>query len=105
MQVAGHVLWPRAAWLYHGATLLMTLSFLVSGGLVTLGRQKLPFYDIILVRGGLASRATGLGPEGPPSAKVPMGPFCAGRKIFKWLILDELSDSDKTTSFNQRKIG
>ena len=41
MQVAGHVLWPRAAWLYHGATLLMTLSFLVSGGLVsklTLGR-------------------------------------------------------------------
>ena len=53
MQVAGHVLWPRAAWLYHGATLLMTLSVLVSGGLVsklTLGRQKLPFYDIILVR-------------------------------------------------------
>ena len=53
MQVAGHLLWPRAAWLYHGATLLMTISFLVSGGLVsklTLGRQKLPFYDIILVR-------------------------------------------------------
>ena len=35
MQVAGHVLWPRAAWLYHGATFLMTLSFLVSGGLVS----------------------------------------------------------------------
>ena len=34
-------------------------------------------------RGGLASRATGLGPEGPPSAKVPMGPFCAGRKILQ----------------------
>ena len=52
MQVAGHVLWPRAAWLYHGATLWITLSFLVSGGLVsklTLGREKLPFYGIILV--------------------------------------------------------
>ena len=35
MQVAGHVLWPRAAWLYHGATFLMTQSFLVSGGLVS----------------------------------------------------------------------
>ena len=35
MQVAGHVLWPRAAWLYHGATFLMTLSFLVSGGFVS----------------------------------------------------------------------
>ena len=34
-------------------------------------------------RGGLASRATGLGPEGPPSAKVPMGPFCAGRNILQ----------------------
>ena len=22
MQVAGHVLWPRAAWLYHGGHLL-----------------------------------------------------------------------------------
>ena len=35
MQVAGHVLWPRAAWLYHVATILMTQSFLVSGGLVS----------------------------------------------------------------------
>ena len=36
MQVAGHVLWPRAAWLYHRTTfLMMTLSFLVSGGLVS----------------------------------------------------------------------
>ena len=38
---------------------------------------------LVLTRGGLASRATGLGPEGPPSARVPMGPFCAGRKIFQ----------------------
>ena len=53
MQVAGHVLLPRAAWLYYGAIFLVTLSFLVSGGLVsklTLGRQKLLFCDIILVR-------------------------------------------------------
>ena len=59
MQVTGHVLWPRAAWLCHGATLLMTLSFLVSGGLVsklTLGRQKLLFYDIILVRVSYGAR-------------------------------------------------
>ena len=35
MHVAGHVLWPRAAWLYHGTTFLVTLSFLVSGGLTT----------------------------------------------------------------------
>ena len=35
MQVAGHVLWQRAAWLYHRATFLVTLSFLVSGGLVS----------------------------------------------------------------------
>ena len=34
-------------------------------------------------RGGLASRATGLGPEGPPSARVQMGPLCAGRKILQ----------------------
>ena len=40
-------------------------------------------FDKVDFRGGLASRATGLGPEGPPSAKVPMGPFCAGRKIFQ----------------------
>ena len=32
MQVAGHVLWPRAAWLYHGATFLMAISLIVSGG-------------------------------------------------------------------------
>ena len=32
MQVAGHVLWPRAAWLYHGATFLMTLSFFMGFG-------------------------------------------------------------------------
>ena len=35
MQVAGHALWSRAAWLYHGTTFLMTQSFLVSGGLVS----------------------------------------------------------------------
>ena len=39
--------------------------------------------NVIVDRGGLASRATGLGPEGPHSAKVPMGPFCAGRKILQ----------------------
>ena len=53
MQVAGHVLWPRAAWLYHGAIVLVTLSSLVSGGLVsklTLGHQKLMFCDTIFVR-------------------------------------------------------
>ena len=53
MQVAVHILWPRAAWLYYGAIFLVTLSFLVSGGLVsklTLGRQKLLFCDITLVR-------------------------------------------------------
>ena len=47
-QVAGHVMWPKAAWLYHGATILMTLSFLVSGGLVSKlnnGYQKFMFYD------------------------------------------------------------
>ena len=37
MQVAGHVLWPRLAWLYYGAIFLMTLSILLSGGI---------FYDI-----------------------------------------------------------
>ena len=35
MQVAGHVLWPRVAWLYHVATFLMVVSFLVAGGLVS----------------------------------------------------------------------
>ena len=53
MQVACHVLWPRAAWLYHGAIFLMTLRFLVSGGQVskpTLGRQKLVLYGMIFVR-------------------------------------------------------
>ena len=35
MQVVGHVLWPRAAWLYHGATFLIAISFLVSRGLVS----------------------------------------------------------------------
>ena len=52
MQAAGHGLWPMAAWLYHGA-ILVTLSFLVSGGLVsklTLGPQRLMFCDITLVR-------------------------------------------------------
>ena len=34
-------------------------------------------------KGGLTSRAIGLGLEGPPSARVPMGPFCAGRKILQ----------------------
>ena len=51
MQVTGHVLWPRAAWLYYGAIFLVTLSFLVSGGLVsklTLGRQKLLFCDTMV---------------------------------------------------------
>ena len=50
MQVAGHVLWPRAAWLYHGATFFMTVSLLVSGGLVlelNNGYQKSMFYDIL----------------------------------------------------------
>ena len=50
MQVAGHVLWPRAAWLDHGATFLVTLSFLVSGGLVSKlnnAYQKFLFYDIL----------------------------------------------------------
>ena len=37
----------------------------------------------LVARGGLASRATGLGPEGPPSTRVPMGPFYAGRKILQ----------------------
>ena len=55
MQVAAHVLWQRVAWLYHRAIFLMTLSFLVSGSLVsklTFGRQKLMFYDIIRVLHG-----------------------------------------------------
>ena len=50
MQAAGHVLWPWAAWLYHGATFLMTLSFLDSGGLVSKlsdGYQQFMFYDIL----------------------------------------------------------
>ena len=34
MQVAGHLLWPRAAWLYNWAILLMTLSFVLSGGIL-----------------------------------------------------------------------
>ena len=59
-------------------------------------RERAPFFNVgiplgsffswitsVRNRGGLASRATGLGPEGPPSARVPMGPFCAGRKIFQ----------------------
>ena len=35
MQVACHVLWPRAPWLYHRAIFLVTLSFLASGGSVS----------------------------------------------------------------------
>ena len=35
MQAAGHVLWPRAAWLYHGATFLMVISLFIAGGLVS----------------------------------------------------------------------
>ena len=35
MEVAGNVLWPRAAWLYHGATFLMAQNLLVAGGLVS----------------------------------------------------------------------
>ena len=59
----------------------------------------------VVRRGGLASRATGLGPEGPPQQGSPWAPSMLEEKYFKWLIFDELYDDDKTTSFNQRKIG
>ena len=42
---------------------------------------------------------------GARRAPLSKGPSVLEEKYFKWLILDELSDSDKTTSFNQRKIG
>ena len=51
MQVAGHVLWQRAAWLYHGATFLMTQSFLVSGGFGFKANdryKKCMFYDLLV---------------------------------------------------------
>ena len=47
----------------------------------------------------------GWGPKGPPQQRSPWAPSVVEEKYFKWLILDELSDSDKSTSFNQRKIG
>ena len=61
--------------------------------------------SLLIYRGGLASRANGLGPEGPPQQGFPWAPSMLEEKYFKWLIFDELYDSDKTTSFNQRKIG
>ena len=68
-------------------------------------KKRIPVSTDPVDRGGLASRATGLGPEGPPQQGFPWAPSVLEEKYFKWLILDELSDSDKTTSFNQRKIG
>ena len=47
----------------------------------------------------------GWGPKGPPQQRSQWAPSVLEEKYFKWLILDELSDSDKTTTFNQRKIG
>ena len=44
MQVAGHVLWPRAAWLYQGPTFLMVISFFIAGGLVS---SKFMLYDTL----------------------------------------------------------
>ena len=47
----------------------------------------------------------GWGPKGPPQQGFPRAPSVLEEKYFKWLIFDELYERDKTTSFNQRKIG
>ena len=52
MQVAGHVLWPRAAWLYHGATSLMTCKLFSFRGFGFTAEQfntknLCSFYDIL----------------------------------------------------------
>ena len=41
----------------------------------------------------------GWGPKGPPQQGFPWVPSVLEEKYFKWLIFDELYDSDKTTSF------
>ena len=43
----------------------------------------------------------GWGPKGPPQQGFPWAPSVLEEKCFKWLIFDELYDSDKTTCFNQ----
>ena len=43
MQVAGHVLWPRAAWLYEEAVTYKKANIYVSGGSQIAGMEELLF--------------------------------------------------------------